>query len=113
MTPYIIKLIAELIVLFVLWSIARKQEELEKNQKPDMYGRIKGMPCDICGGTEYPHGHSKDPSFKDKKTAEEKRIKRFSTNTYTGETREILPAYNSVHDIKQSSKVAKKKVTKK
>lgn len=26
--------------------------------KKDMYGRTKGEPCTVCGGTEYPHGHS-------------------------------------------------------
>jgi hypothetical protein len=24
----------------------------------DIYGRTKGNPCEVCGGTEYPHGHS-------------------------------------------------------
>ena len=26
--------------------------------KKDIYGRTKGKPCVICGGTEYPHKHS-------------------------------------------------------
>lgn len=75
MTPQLVKFIIELIVLIALWSIARRQEELgskiEVLEKKD--GEFFVLPPAALFGP-FMSG-SKEPTFKQKKSAEEKRVK--------------------------------------